>query len=213
VISVGQKPRKNADKGHVVLRAENLVSGSPTFTAPALSVGWTVSDLAAFLAPIAPDQPNTVQRIRHWTREGILRPIESSAHAGPGNHRLYSNAAVYSAAFLHVYTVAGLPISHSRFLKTIMPEVDAAAAQWLADQKKAEKWFAEQKKKGKPAGFAMLSRLVIGMNAAGEIRTVRTHSTSRGVHFHEKLESLRDEAMVLEFDLARIFAEVDRGRS
>ena len=63
---MGRKPRKNADKGHVVLRAENLVSGSPILGAPTL----VVSDIAAQLAPIAPDIPNTVQRIRHWTREG-----------------------------------------------------------------------------------------------------------------------------------------------
>ena len=184
--SVGKKPRENADKGHVVLRAENIPAGAPTMTAPALSAGWTVSDLAAQLAPIAPNQANTVQRLRHWTREGFLRPIESSAHAGPGNHRLYGDSAVYSAAFLHVYTIAGLPISHSRFLKTIMPQIDAAAAQWHAARQKDQ--------------TAKLESLVLGVAADGTIR------------INAPKPDMRDAAMTLAFDLGKLFAEVDRGR-
>ena len=184
---MGRKPREKAEKGYVVLRAENLVSGSPPFTAPPFIAGWTVSDIAARLAPIAPDVPNTVQRIRHWTREGILRPIESSAHAGPGNHRLYGDSAVYSAAFLHVYTVAGLPISHSRFLKKIMPQVDAAAAQWHT---------ARQEKQ-----TAKLESLVLGVSADGTIRINAPKSDTR------------DAVLTFVFDLAKLFAGVDRGRS
>src|SRR6476620_738071 len=61
----------------------------------------TVSDLAEALAPIAPDVAGTIQRIRHWTREGALQPIEF-AHSGPGKHRRYNPAAIYSVAVLHV---------------------------------------------------------------------------------------------------------------
>ena len=179
---MGRKPRKNADKGHVVLRAENLVSGSPILGAPTL----VVSDIAAHLAPIAPDVPNTVQRIRHWTREGMLRPIESSAHAGPGNHRLYGDSAVYSAAFLHVLTATGLPVSHSRFLKSIMPMVDAAAAQWHA---------ARQEKR-----TAKLESLVLGVSADGTIQINAPKS------------DMRDAVLTFAFDLGKLFAEVDRGR-
>jgi DNA-binding transcriptional MerR regulator len=177
---------RNADKGHVALRGENFSTKAATSTVPAFIAGWTVSDLADFLAPIAPDQPNTVQRIRHWTREGILLPIESSAHAGPGVHRLYGDAAIYCAAFLHVYTVAGLPISHSRFLKKIMPMVDTAAAQWHG---------ARQKKQ-----TAKLESLVLGVSAAGTIRINAPKS------------DVRDAVLTLAFDLSKLFAEVDRGR-
>jgi hypothetical protein len=152
---------------------------------PTITAGLTVSDIAARLAPIAPNLHNTVQRLRHWGREGVLRPIEST-HAGPGIHRLYADWVIYSAAFLWVLTTAGLPVSHSRFLKTVMPEVDSAAAQWHA-----------ARQKGQTAKFA---RLVIGMTAAGEIRT-------------GGLKDLRNAALTLEFDLAKIFAQVSDGRS
>jgi DNA-binding transcriptional MerR regulator len=172
--------------GHTAITAEKLAAGTPRMGIPTAIAGLTVSDIAARLAPIAPNLHNTVQRLRHWGREGVLRPIESSAHAGPGVHRLYPDAVLYSAAFLCVLTTAGLPVSHSRFLKTIMPRVDAAAAQWHA-----------ARQKGQTAKFA---RLLIGMTATGESRT-------------GELKDLRDAALTLEFDLAKIFAQVSDGRS
>lgn len=177
---MGKKPSsRNIEPGAGKL---TISTSAPTVTvAPTL----TVSDLAARLASIAPDTPNTTQRIRHWTREGVL-PADESEHAGPGMHRRYADARAYSAAFLHVLTVAGLPISHSRFLKAAMPAVDAKAARWHAARKKGQ--------------ATTLAPVVVGVTALGEVQV------------GERLKDPRDVVLKIEVDLAKLFAEVDRGR-
>jgi DNA-binding transcriptional MerR regulator len=100
--------------------------------------GLTVGELAAKLAPIAEDRPApasgdvegvmasmeppdtgafsgtvhaaTVQKIRHWTREGWLSPV-GKLHTGTGAYRRFDDAAIYDAALLYLLTGAGFTIS------------------------------------------------------------------------------------------------------
>ena len=183
---MGRKPRRRAAKHHV-LEAPNLTTSSPVIGAPTL----TVSDLAALLASIAPDVAGTVQRIRHWTREDALRPA-AYKHAGPGKHRRYNTDAVYSAAALHVMTYAGLPISHSRVMDDATQIVSSAAAKWHA--------------RGKAETFA-LPPMVIGMTAKGATQV------AEGKLKDEQGFRVADVVFKIEIDLAKIFSEVDRGRS
>ena len=74
-----------------------------------------VHGLAAALVRLAPDVAATVQIIRHWTREGVLFPVQHQ-HAGPGKHREYAPDAIYEAAILFAINDMGLPISGSRAL-------------------------------------------------------------------------------------------------
>jgi DNA-binding transcriptional MerR regulator len=178
-----RKPRRRAAKHHV-LEAPNLTTSSPVIGAPTL----TVSDLAAVLAPIAPDVAGTVQRIRHWTREDALRPA-AYEHAGPGKHRRYNTDAVYSAAALHVMTYAGIPISHSRVMDDATQIVSSAAAKWHA--------------RGKAETLAL--PMVIGMTAKGATQV------AEGKLKDERGFRVTDVVLKIEIDLAKLFAEVDRG--
>jgi DNA-binding transcriptional MerR regulator len=81
----------------------------------------TVGEIAARLAAISPNFEGTIQRIRHWTREGLMVPADLH-HAGTGRHRRYPQTAVFDAAVLHVLTNAGLTTSAVRDLKTTSPE-------------------------------------------------------------------------------------------
>ena len=75
----------------------------------------TVGEIAARLAPIAPDTKATIEKIRHWIRELMLLPV-GQVHAGTGKHRLYDANAVYDAAILMLTTRAGLNIASMRYL-------------------------------------------------------------------------------------------------
>lgn len=81
-------------------------SGEPTLT---------VGEIAERLSPIAPDTAATIQRIRHWTREQMLIPIDQH-HEGTGKHRRYAENTVYDAAILHAVTSAGLHVATQRYL-------------------------------------------------------------------------------------------------
>jgi DNA-binding transcriptional MerR regulator len=93
----------------------------------------TVSELAEALAPIAPDIAGTVQRIRHWTREQILLPVDLH-HAGSGKHRRYAADAAYDAAILHTLTAFGLPVAGSRTLVDGLTKARMAVQKWKAGQ-------------------------------------------------------------------------------
>jgi hypothetical protein len=149
----------------------------------------TVGDIAAALAPIAPDVAGTVQRIRHWTRERVLQPI-ASEHSGTGKHRQYNPVAVYQAAVLHVLTLAGLPVSNSRFLDDVMRNTATKAIEWITASDRASVF--------------KLGPMVVTVTVAGKARvgyTVVPEPDAPGV------------VLTISIDLAKLFAQVDHGRS
>jgi len=145
----------------------------------------SLSELAASL-PV-PDTPGLMQRIRHWTREEALRPSKF-AHAGRGKHREYDSDARYCAMALHYMTLAGLPVAHSQFLTNAMHVVSSKAAKWQTAREKGQ--------------TLTLPALIIEVTSRGDTRV------SEG-----KSKVGRDTVLKIEIDLARMFAEVDRGSS
>jgi DNA-binding transcriptional MerR regulator len=184
---MGNNRPRPAAKVHA-LEPTGVSPGPPVFGSPAL----TVSDLAVALAPIAPNVANTVQRIRHWTRENALRPAEFE-HGGPGRHRRYSADAVYSAAVLHVMTSAGLPVSHSRFMTDAMRTVSAKAARWKAARDKGE--------------LLALRPMIVGVTSGGVTQV------GEGQLKDERGFKVADVVLKIEIDLTKLFAQVDHGRS
>jgi DNA-binding transcriptional MerR regulator len=152
-----------------------------------------VHGLAAALAPLAPDVAATTQMIRHWTREGMLFPVQHS-HSGPGKHREYAPDAVYESALLYAFNDMGLPISGSRAL------LDAVT---MARIEVAQRRAGKGKKK---------PRLVVVWTPAG-MATVGVYGEG------EKIEDRRgfkaaDVVVTIDIDLEKLFARVDgHGRS
>jgi DNA-binding transcriptional MerR regulator len=187
---MSKKPRRPAAK---IQEAQAAAIGQALARSPHRAVeasdlvsrALTVSDLAEALAPIAPDVAGTIQRIRHWTREGVLQPI-AFAHSGPGKHRRYSPAAIYSAAVLHVLTIAGLPVSQSQFLTQLMQWSNEFAMQWITARDKAL--------------IVKSGRLTVAVTAKGEIRVERRGPTDADAP---------DVVLAIALDLAKIFTQVD----
>lgn len=104
----------------------------PTPAAPSWTQGQstlTVGEIAERLRPIAPDIAATVQRIRHWTREQMLVPIDRH-HEGTGKHRRYAEGAVYDAAILQVVTSAGLHVATERYLIDALTHASLQLSSW-----------------------------------------------------------------------------------
>jgi DNA-binding transcriptional MerR regulator len=89
----------------------------------------TVGEIAARLAPIAPDTEATIQKIRHWAREGIMAPV-AQAHEGTGKHRLYAADDLYTSAILYVLTSFGLTITALRPLVDCLTVARSALPKW-----------------------------------------------------------------------------------
>lgn len=89
-------------------------------------------------------------------------------------------------------TYAGLPISHSRVMDDATQIVSSAAAKWHA--------------RGKAETLA-LPAMVIGMTARGATQV------AEGKLKDEQGFRVADVVFKIEIDLAKIFSEVDRGRS
>jgi DNA-binding transcriptional MerR regulator len=189
---MSKKQRRRAAKGNAPAEITGRLSASEAADIAAIAGQLTVGDIAAMLMPIAPGLEGTIQRIRHWTREGVLRPIEL-AHGGPGKHRRYDDASVYSAAVLTVMADLGLPVSQSRFLANAMEVVNSESAKWMAARKKGE--------------TVRLPPLIIG------VATGNTIQVGLGKLRDERNFKVTNVVLKLDIDLTKLFAEVDHGRS
>jgi hypothetical protein len=112
-------------------------------TAPSLTVApaglgtptLTVGEIAEQLHPIAPNTAATIERIRHWTRERLLLPVDQH-HAGTGKHRRYAAESIYDAAILTVVANAGLPIVTQGYLRSALPLARRALRKWTQARSK-----------------------------------------------------------------------------
>jgi hypothetical protein len=109
------------------LKAVPLTVGSPDLGGPTLTVGQIVEQLG----PVTPDGAAALsERIRHWTREGLLLPVDQH-HAGTGRHRGYSPATSYEVAVLNALASAGLhPVSRP-YIRAALEQATAACQKWL----------------------------------------------------------------------------------
>jgi MerR HTH family regulatory protein len=108
------------------LTAVPLTVGSPGLGAPTLTVGQIVEQVGA----VAPDLAAAVsERIRHWTREGLLVPIDQH-HAGTGRHRRYSSDTSYDAAILNALASAGLHLVSRPYIQVALSHARGVLRTW-----------------------------------------------------------------------------------
>jgi hypothetical protein len=89
----------------------------------------TVGEIATRLVAITGDQSATVERLRHWTREGLMSPVEAH-HSGTGRHRRYDQVAAYEAAVLTAIAAAGIHVAPARYLVATLALVRNALSMW-----------------------------------------------------------------------------------
>ena len=119
-------------KKHDNLSAASLTVRPPKLEAPTLTVG----EIAERLRHLAP-KPTTIERMKHWTREGLLVPLEKH-HAGTGKHRRYDQSITYDAGVLSVIADAGLHIVAHRYLLDGLSQVRRTLQNWKAAKRNAD---------------------------------------------------------------------------
>jgi hypothetical protein len=103
------------------LTAVPVTVGSPELGAPTLTVGQIVEQVG----PVAPDAAAAMsERIRHWTREGLLLPVNQQ-HGGTGRHRRYSADTSYEAAVLNALANAGLQLVSRPYIQAALSQARA----------------------------------------------------------------------------------------
>lgn len=174
------KKRRPRSK-YAELKTVSLTVASPEIGLPKLTVG----EIAERLHAIAPDTPATVERIRHWTRENLLSPVDQQ-HAGTGRHRHYAEESVYESAILTAIANAGIPVVSQGYLTRALPLVRNALQKWQ-----------KAKKDGRDLPlFLIISRSV-------------DEQTDPAVRIHEGIVKQDPNAEIsLTINLSRIFAHV-----
>jgi DNA-binding transcriptional MerR regulator len=86
----------------------------------------TVSEIADRIAKGSAAKRALIRRLRHWTREGLLKPT-GKKHPGTGSHRTYEDWAVEDAALLNAMADFGLPIDTMR---KALPQAQSTRSEW-----------------------------------------------------------------------------------
>jgi DNA-binding transcriptional MerR regulator len=172
-----------AKKGPRLLDANSLTVSSPFLGIPTLTVG----QIAEQLSPVAPDQAATRERIRHWTREGLLSPI-ASHHSGTGKRRQYdASSVVYDAAILNAVASAGLHVITQQYLLDALSMARDARHKWDRARSRG-KLFLE-----------------ISHKTAGGEPVIAIHE--------DAVECDPDAGLSIVINLARIFDDLRKGAS
>ena len=164
---------------HRALTAVPLTVASPELGTPTLTVGQIVEQLG----PIAPDAAAMSERIRHWTREGLLIPV-NQYHAGTGRHRRYSSHATYEAAILNALATAGLQLVSRPYIQPALSQARAALRKW---------------QEAKSAGHKLPLFFLVILHESGE----PTASIREGIMKHDP----NAEVMIV-VNLSRLFLRV-----
>jgi hypothetical protein len=172
--------KKAGQVKHRVLTAAPLTVASPELGVPTFTVGQIVEQLGL----LAPDPEAASERIRHWTRERLLVPVDQH-HAGPGRHRQYSGQASYDAAVLTALANVGLQLVSRPYIQTALGQARAVLQEW---------------QKGKSSGDKLPAFFLVISHRTGREPTVSVHE--RVVKPDETAE------IVLALNLSQLFSAV-----
>jgi len=100
---------------------------------------FTVSDIAQRIAKPSMDEAVIVERIRHWTREGLLQPA-GEKNPGTGRRRRYDEAALADAVVLNELAGLGFQVS---LLRTVLILVQDAKNEWREKAKRGVNLYLE----------------------------------------------------------------------
>jgi DNA-binding transcriptional MerR regulator len=111
--------------------------GSISADAKVLSVG----ELAERISPHGSNLAGIRERIRHWTREGLLIP-EGIRNPGTGRHRRYDELNVIDASILNVLADQGINVVGREMLYALA-RAREEARRWQTRSKKDLQFFMQ----------------------------------------------------------------------
>jgi hypothetical protein len=148
--------KKRARQGKVhALTAAPLTVASPELGAPTLTVGQIVERLGS----LAPDPAAASERIRHWTREKLLVPVDQH-HAGTGRHRQYSGQASYDAAVLTALANVGLQLVSRPYIQAALNQARAVLQKWKKGKSSGDFFLAISQRTGSEPTVSVHERVI-----------------------------------------------------
>jgi DNA-binding transcriptional MerR regulator len=122
---------------HKVIDVRNIKPGEGGASGQSLAIGQPAANqgeidgmwagiVAGLNAEAAAARP-MFERVRHWTREGLLSPA-GEKNPGTGRARLYDESAVRKARVLNSLTECGVTV---RNLHVISKFLDSKASEWM----------------------------------------------------------------------------------
>ena len=99
---------------HHLIAADLSVSSPELGTRPI-----TVGQIAEHMRSIAPDVIASTERLRYWTKEGLLSPIKPKLRPGTGRRRQYHVSTIFDAAALTIIAASGLQIARGCLLDAL----------------------------------------------------------------------------------------------
>jgi DNA-binding transcriptional MerR regulator len=164
----------------------SLAISSPD--APTITVGQIVKELESF----APNAAAMNERVRHWTKIGLLQPTRQR-HSGTGRYRRYNPDVTFEAAVLSALASVGLELVSKRYVHVALSRVREALQKWLQ---------ARDLGQDLPVFFLVISH------------DVRSASAEPTVSIFESAIKPDPEAeMMIVIDLSRLFSRVRRTRT
>jgi hypothetical protein len=128
----GHKVTPPATPGRDDLHPKSLTVASPAIGTPTLTVGEIAEQVSA-----SPEEtPAVRERLRHWTREGLMSPV-AGHHAGTGKHRQYDPGITYDGAILNALARAGLHIVSRPYLAKALSAARHARQEWELAKERA----------------------------------------------------------------------------
>jgi DNA-binding transcriptional MerR regulator len=82
---------------------------------------YTLREIAEILAEAPENKPALIERIRHWTREGLIQPI-GPKHPGTGRHREYENCVLLEVSVLEALAGLGLKVGQQQTALKLLKE-------------------------------------------------------------------------------------------
>jgi DNA-binding transcriptional MerR regulator len=89
----------------------------------------TVAALAELIRRDDADPSGVIERLRHWTTEGLLVPI-GDRNPGSGKPRTYADSAVFDAAILNTLADVGFHIGKQRYFLIVLQLAERAKELW-----------------------------------------------------------------------------------
>jgi hypothetical protein len=153
---------------------------------------YVVSDLAAIAGMPEPMLPLMIERVRHWTREGLLEPVDTLL-TGTGHHRRYPEEAAFSVLVLNTLANFGVQLAaKKKVIADALDKLRIARKRWERTQTKGPYWLVIRQQEA----------------SAGEFNEISVDAVA-GVVVDDPL----DDSLVLKVNISLILARLQRERA
>ncbi len=151
----------------------------------------TVSQIAERMGASGADRTALIERLRHWTREGLLAPI-GDRNPGTGRHRTYDESILDEVAILNALADQGIDVAAQREFIGVLNLTKGVKSSWRRKAEQGIDLYLEISKFPKEARVP----------------------ARRGVFLREGKEDLIHPAaeLSLVFNLTKLLERVDRKR-